>query len=189
MRPVITTVGHSTRTADTFIELLREAGIELLVDVRAFPSSRRNPQFNSGTLAQVLARVGIGYRHAPALGGRRQPDTAASRPDGSPNASPNGGWREPAFRAYADYALSAAFAVALDQVLRDAGGAPTAIMCAEAAWQSCHRRIIADHLVARGAAVRHVVAAGRIEPAVLTPGAAVRADRTVIYPPDQPRLL
>ena len=146
MTGTIWTVGHSTRTADEFTELLRAHQIELIVDVRRFPASRRHPHFNSQPLADTLASVGIGYRHAPDLGGRR---TARKN-------SKNTVWRHESFRGYADYMETAVFAAGLATLIDDAGHRRTAIMCAEAVWWQCHRQMIADALKARGLRVLHI---------------------------------
>jgi uncharacterized protein (DUF488 family) len=144
----------------------------MLADVRRFPGSRRHPQFNSDTLAQTLGAAGIGYRHFPALGGRRNP-----APD-----SPNTLWREPGFRGYADYAATPDFRAALDALEALADGQAVAVMCAEAVWWQCHRRIITDYLLADGLAVLHILGAGHAEPAALTPGARRRPDGSLVYP-------
>jgi uncharacterized protein (DUF488 family) len=136
----IYTVGHSTRSAEELLALLREAAVARLADVRAFPSSRRHPQFNRDALAGWLGEAGIEYRHLPALGGRRSPVPG----------SPNGGWREAAFQGYADHMGSAEFQDALCGLEAMARESPTAIMCAEAVWWRCHRRLIADALLTRG---------------------------------------
>lgn len=153
-----------------------------MVDVRAFPRSRTNPQFNIETLPQALADAGIDYRHAPALGGRRPKQTLGF-------ASPNGGWRNDSFRNFADYALTPPFSAALADLLALARARPCAILCAEAAWQRCHRRIIADWLLAAGADVRHILDHGRIVAAERDPLARVQPDGAVHYPPAQGRLL
>jgi uncharacterized protein (DUF488 family) len=168
------TIGHSTRSIDEFLALLREARIEAVVDVRRFPMSRRHPQFNAEALAASLAVAGIGYRHVPALGGRR-----GKRADGK--ESPHTLWREESFRNYADYAETEAFRTALADLLRLAREQRVAIMCAEAVWWRCHRRLIADHLLAAGVPVEHILERGKIEPAVLTPGAKVRPDGSILY--------
>jgi uncharacterized protein (DUF488 family) len=147
----IWTVGHSTRPLEAFLALLGAFGIRAVADVRRFPGSRRHPQYGRDALAAALAAHGIAYRWIPALGGRRNP-----RPD-----SPNTGWRNPAFRGYADYTASAEFAAGLDELLALARGAPTAIMCAEAQWWRCHRSIIADVLRVRGIEVVHIADAKR----------------------------
>ena len=154
---------------------MREAGVDLLVDVRSFPRSRANPQFNIEALPAALAAAGVGYRHVKDLGGRR------GRQDlGKP--SPNGFWRSASFRNYADYALTPPFRAALVELLGLGRKHTCAIMCAEAAWQRCHRQIIADWLLAADVDVRHIVHAGRIEPARLNPGADALPDGAVTYP-------
>jgi uncharacterized protein (DUF488 family) len=177
----IFTIGHSTRSADEVIALLREAGVDLLVDVRTVPRSRFNPQFNTDVFPKTLEAAGIGYRHFAALGGLRH------RPKGAP-PSPNGLWQSEAFQAYADYALTPRFHAALDELRGLADEHKPAVMCAEAVWWRCHRRIVADYLLAAGDEVRHIMGEGKIEPASLTPGAAPCADGSIIYPPAQ-RLL
>ncbi len=167
------TIGHSTRSLDAFLAALAAAGIECLIDVRRFPSSRRHPHFNGAALAASLAGAGILYRHLPELGGRR-----AKRPDG---ASPHTLWREPAFRNYADYAESEIFRQAFAALLGLARERPAAIMCAEAVWWRCHRRIVADYLIAAGETVTHILDVGRTEPARLTEGAVPRGDGTILY--------
>lgn len=173
-RPIFT-IGHSTRQVDDLIALLRTAGVDLLVDVRSFPRSRTNPQFNIETLPAVLMQCGIGYRHLKELGGRR------GRQDlGRP--SPNGFWRSESFRNYADYALTPPFRASLADLLLWRREHTCAIMCAETAWQRCHRQVIADGLLATGADVHHIVGAGRIERARINPGAKILPEGTVIYP-------
>ena len=162
------TIGHSTRTLDELLELLRDAGVRHLVDVRRYPQSRRHPQFGRDALAAGLAAAGIAYGHEPDLGGHREP-----RPD-----SPNTAWRDPAFRGYADHMATEAFVRALARVeaLRDA-----AVMCAEALPSRCHRQLLADALVCRGLAVRHLVARGVSEDHRLHPRALWRGG-VLTYP-------
>jgi uncharacterized protein (DUF488 family) len=179
---VIYTIGHSTRSAEELIALLREAVVDLLVDVRTVPRSRYNPQFNTDALPAVLAEAGIGYRHLAALGGLRH------RPKGA-GPSPNGAWRNEAFQAYADYALTAPFRAGFDELLALAREHTPAIMCAEAVWWRCHRRIIADYLLAGGVSVKHILAPGKIDLATMTPGAQLGADATIVYPAAQGELL
>lgn len=176
------TIGHSTRTLEELIGMLREAGVRRLADVRLIPRSRTNPQFNSDTLPSALAAAGIDYRHLPALGGRR-----GLRRDAP---STNTLWRVPAFRNYADYAQTPQFRAALDGLEHLALERPTAIMCAEAVWWRCHRRLIADYLLHDRWNVVHLMAPGQQQSAVLTPGAVPRDDRTLDYPGDgrQPAL-
>ena len=171
---VVFTIGHSTRTIAAFLALLRDAEIDCLVDVRRFPGSRRHPQFNAEALSQSLSEAGILYRHLPSLGGRR----GKARGEASRHTL----WREEAFRNYADYAETPEFRAALDTgVLRLARDHHPAVMCAEAVWWRCHRRIIADYVIAAGLPVQHILAPGKIEPARLTPDAAVRPDGSVLY--------
>jgi hypothetical protein len=168
------TIGHSTRTIAEFADLLREASVDLVVDVRSIPRSRTNPQFNRDTLPASLAPWQIGYEHIAALGGLRGTRGAAP--------SPNGYWQVMSFRNFADYALTPPFAAGLAQ-LRELGGRHRcAIMCAEAVWWRCHRRIIAEYLLAAGEEVFHILGSGHLDAATLTPGAVVQRDGTVVYP-------
>jgi uncharacterized protein (DUF488 family) len=167
------TIGHSTRPIEAFIALLKGAEIDRVVDVRRFPGSRRHPQFNAEALDRSLAAAGIGYRHFPALGGRRS--QAADRV-----VSPHTLWREKAFRNYADYAETAEFRTCFEALRLLAQEGRPAIMCAEAVWWRCHRRIITDYLIAAAVPVAHILD-GKIEQATLTAGATVRADGTVLY--------
>jgi len=171
----IYTVGHSTRSSEELLALLGEAGVERLADVRAFPTSRRHPQFNRDALADWLGAAGIDYRHMPALGGRRSPVPGSA----------NGGWREVAFQGYADHMRSAEFQDALAALEAAARESPTAIMCAEAVWWRCHRRLIADALLARDWRVEHLgIGEGRTAHE-LTEFAVVGPDGTLTYPPAQ----
>lgn len=169
--PQVLTAGHSTRTGAELVELLAEHRVELLVDVRRFPGSRRHPQFARAALAASLATAGIDYLHEADLGGRRQP-----RPD-----SPHTAWRVAAFRGYADYMETPELAAALARLLNLAAARTVAILCAEAVPWRCHRRLIADALVARGIAVRHILAPGRSQLHELDPNARVLADGRLIY--------
>jgi len=167
------TVGHSTRSIEDFVALLRAACVAAIADVRRFPRSRRHPQFNDRDLAASLEHAGILYRHFPDLGGRREP-----RPDGK---SPHNLWREEGFRNYADYADTPVFTAAFKELRGFAQKQPTAIMCAEAQWRECHRRIIADYLLAAGEKVEHIGAEGKTEPGALTPDARVLPGGGVLY--------
>jgi uncharacterized protein (DUF488 family) len=177
MKPgdVIFTVGHSTRTVAELVALLRESAVTLLVDIRSIPRSRAMPQFNGDTLPGALAADGIGYRQLRALGGRRH------TPKGAP-PSHNPYWRVAAFRSYADYAEKAEFRTGLDELQALARADRCAIMCAEAVWWRCHRRIVADYLLARGWVVEHIMGPGKTVAATLTPGASVLGDGTIRYP-------
>jgi len=168
------TIGHSNRTFGGFVGLLASAGVRRVVDVRRFPRSRANPQFNLEALSEALPARQIGYTIVPELGGRRS-GVSAVPPE------VNGFWRHPSFHAYADYAMGADFADGLGQLLALADEAPSAIMCSEAVWWRCHRRIIADYLLLGGRTVLHIMAEGRTETAVMTPGAIAEGKR-LIYP-------
>jgi uncharacterized protein (DUF488 family) len=174
----IRTIGHSTHPLAEFIALLEENAIALLVDVRRFPGSRRNPQYHTEALAASLSAAGIDYRHFPELGGRRR-----ALPD-----SRNGVWRNPAFRGYADHMASAEFRQAFDALQALAEQAHTAIMCAELLWWRCHRSMIADDLTLHGWEVRHILGPGQVtahafrEPAHLV-------DDVPVYDGGQPTLL
>ena len=160
------TIGHSTREWDVFVGMLREAQIQRLVDVRRFAGSRRNPQFSPDVMAPALVAAGIAYQPMPALGGRR-----VAQAD-----SPNGAWRVAAFRGYADYMASADFVHAREQLMRDARNTRCAVMCAEALWWQCHRRLIADDFVARGWQVVHLMAPGKQQSHPLNPDARMMGD-------------
>ena len=146
-----------------------------LVDVRTVPQSRRNPQFGQASLLASLAERDIEYRHEPALGGFRRP-----RP-----GSVNAGWEQPAFRGYADYMATPEFAEGLGRLEALARERPTAIMCAEAQWWRCHRRLISDALLVRGWEVLHLGLGSKPVPHELTPFAVVGPGRELSYPPAQ----
>jgi uncharacterized protein (DUF488 family) len=147
------TIGHSTRTIEDFINLLREYKIQTLVDVRHFPGSRRFPHFNKPQLADALTAAGIHYEHLVELGGRRP-----TNPD-----SHNLQWRNASFRGYADYMETQPFRDGLDRLLKIAGEGRTAIMCSEALWWRCHRSMISDELKARGVQVLHILGPNKIQ--------------------------
>ena len=172
------TIGHSTRTWGEFESLLRESGIETLADVRRFAGSRRNPQFSPDAMAPALAEAGIRYWPLPALGGRRDP-----LPE-----SPNTAWRVDAFRGYADHMASAEYIRARGELMETALGESTCVMCAEAVWWRCHRRLIADDFVARGWQVLDIMAPGTAEAHALNPE-AVLIDGVLRYPGPQASLL
>ncbi len=166
-------IGHSTHPLDRLVELLALHGVTLLADVRTVPRSRRHPHVATEALAASLPAFGIAYRHLPRLGGWRR-----AAPD-----SPNGGWRNASFRGYADHALTAEFAAGLAELDVLAAGDRTAVMCSEAVWWRCHRRLIADRVVAGGGTVWHIGADGRATAHALAPFARVQPDGTVRYPP------
>jgi uncharacterized protein (DUF488 family) len=179
----IWTIGHSTRTLDEFISLLKANEINLLADVRAWPGSKRYPHFNKDALAESLNAHGIGYEHFSELGGKRK-----SNPD-----SRNTAWRNASFRGYADYMETEQFQKGIERLLDVAGqrGAAwaaaekkhdgreavtpraIAIMCAEAVWWRCHRSLIADYLKARGMEMLHILGANKVDPHPYTPAARI----------------
>jgi uncharacterized protein (DUF488 family) len=164
--PTIHTVGHSVLPLEHFLEALSGAGIAAIADVRRFPASRRHPHFAAGPLREALAARAMGYAWFEDLGGRRSvaqpgPDTAA--------------WRVAAFRAYAEYMRGEVFTRALERLEEFTAGRPTAVMCAEALWTRCHRRLIADALTARGWRVLHLLPPRRIEEHHLPPFAVLDA--------------
>ena len=171
------TIGHSTRTIAEFVELLRAGQVGLVVDVRTVPRSRTNPHYNEDVLGAALAPFQIGYVRIPELGGLRK--RARDVP-----AEVNGWWSNQSFHNYADYALSEDFARGLDQLLALGRQRHTAVMCSEAVWWRCHRRIIADYLLARGEQVFHLMGDDRVEPARVTP-TAHRAGSLLTYPAAQ----
>jgi uncharacterized protein (DUF488 family) len=172
------TVGHSNRSWPAFLDVLREASIQTVVDVRRYPQSRRHPHFCQDAIVQALGKAGIGYRHLLDLGGYRDDTLRTSN-------SINEGWPEGFLRNYADYALTQEFRTALDGLLGSL--VPySAIMCAERDWRSCHRQIIGDYAIARGHEVAHIGGSHRLEPGTLTHFAVVRSDGTIMYGSDQP---
>lgn len=169
------TIGHSTRTLKEFVELLRVANVGLVVDVRTVPKSRTNPHYNEDTLPGSLAAFQAVYERIAELGGLRgkaktvPPDT-------------NGFWENQSFHNYADYALSDSFRLGFDRLIALGRERRCAVMCSEAVWWRCHRRIVADHLIARGESVFHLMGRDRIEVARLTDGARIRPSGMVDYP-------
>lgn len=170
--PPVLTVGHSTHPIEVFLALLAAHGVERVVDVRRFPGSRRHPHFGREALDASLAAAGIEYVHAPELGGRRSGSAA----------SPNRAWRVAAFRAYADYMDGDEFRSALRDVMEMAVERRVALMCAEAVPWRCHRRLIADALVARGVEVRHILGPGRADRHELHPAARALEGGRLVYP-------
>ena len=170
----IFTIGHSTRSIEEFVELLRDGPAEMVVDVRTVPRSRTNPQYNEDTVADALAPFQVGYTRIAELGGLR-----GRAPEVDPEA--NALWRNRSFHNYADHALSDDFARGFEELLDLASERRCAIMCAEAVWWRCHRRIIADYLLARGRTVFHLMGGGKVDRAKLTPGAAIAGGK-VLYP-------
>jgi uncharacterized protein (DUF488 family) len=172
------TIGHSTRPLEELTSLLLPNGVSLLVDVRTVPRSRTNPQYNADVLPGSLAPAGLGYVHLAALGGLR-----GHRRDVPPEV--NGYWENRSFHNYTDYAMGPEFRAGLEQLLAWGEERRCAIMCAEAVWWRCHRRIIADYLLARGEDVFHIVSSDVPEPAKLTPDARPGPEGTIVYPAAQ----
>ncbi len=168
---VLYTIGHSNRTVDELVALLRAHGVERVIDVRTIPKSRHNPQFNKDVFAKGLRNRRIAYRHMKALGGLRHP-----RAD-----SINTGWRNASFRGYADYMQTSEFDAALQQLIEIAKQKPTAILCAEAVPWRCHRSLIADAMTVRGWDVRDIMSVKTARPHVLSSMAQVHGTR-ITYP-------
>ncbi|MEO6518003.1 MAG: DUF488 domain-containing protein [Pseudoxanthomonas sp.] len=170
----IFTVGHSSRPLDEFLGLLSESHIECVVDVRRLPGSRSFPHYNADALALSLSAHDIDYGYVPALCGRRTRAELGG-------ATPESFWTNASFARYAAYARGPVFAQGLAELMERARHQHCAVMCAEAVWWRCHRRIIADHLLARGVAVCHIMGKGQITTATLTTGARLQQGE-VIYP-------
>jgi uncharacterized protein (DUF488 family) len=168
------TVGHSRRLIAQFAALLTASRVELVVDVRTIPRSRANPQYDGRALGETLSQFAIAYRHIAGLGGLRGKQPVP----GEVNAF----WQNQSFHNYADYALSPAFGSALEMLVALGRKQRCAIMCAEAVWWRCHRRIIADYLLARGETVFHILDENHIEPARLTEAANPGSEGSLIYP-------
>ena len=169
------TIGHSTRSLEEFLTLLHTCKVEQLVDVRKLPGSRSYPHFDSEPLADALRNAGVGYERPEPLTGRRP--VSHDIP-----FETNAWWQNRSFHNYADHALSTEFQQGLS-ALRDTGRTqPTAIMCSEAVWWRCHRRIIADHLLAHREEVSHIIDAENVSAASLSAGATVDAEGIVTYP-------
>ena len=167
----MTTVGHGAATAEAFATLVHDAGVARVVDVRRYPGSRRHPHFAGAAMARWLPEDGVAYSWLPSLGGRRSP-----RPD-----SPNVALRNDQFRGYADHMAGEEFLAGVAELEALAAREPVAVMCAEAVWWRCHRRLLADHLVlVDGVAVEHLLPDGRRRAHPLTAGAR-RAGDHVVY--------
>ncbi len=173
----IFTIGHSTRSQDEFLALLREHEIGLLADIRRYPGSKRYPHFGSDAMAAWLPANGIRYVHMPELGGRRKP-----LPD-----SPNMAWRNEQFRAYADYMATDEFRAATDALVALSAGVRTTIMCAEAVPWRCHRNLVSDELVRRGIDVIHIINGGSSRPHAMNSHAVIEGEH-LVYPAEQQTL-
>ena len=176
------TIGHSTRPTEELVALLKASEVKTVVDVRTVPRSRTNPQFNRDALPASLLPHGVGYKHLPELGGLR-----GRQRDVSPDV--NAFWENASFHNFADYAMSEDFRSGLRNLRELGHAARTSVMCAEAVWWRCHRRIIADCLIAAGEEVFHILGPHKVERAHLTPAARVGVDGTLTYPKDSPPML
>jgi uncharacterized protein (DUF488 family) len=174
--PTLWTLGHGTLTVTDFLALVRQARIDVVVDVRRFPGSRRHPHFGTDQMAAWLADAGLGYRWAPSLGGRRRPSSD----------SINTGLRNPQFRAYADHMATPEFRDGVARLIDAAADRAVAVMCAESVWWRCHRRLLADHLVlVEHRDVEHLMHDGRGVAHPVTPVARPAGD-SVVYGGDVP---
>lgn len=173
----VRTIGHSNRPIEEFIALLRQNGVQCVLDIRTVPKSRHNPQFAQDQLPASLNEAGIAYRHLPSLGGLRHP-----RKD-----SPNGAWRNTSFRGYADWMQTAEFQASVDAVAEMARTTRVALMCAESVPWRCHRSMVADALCVRGVRVEHIIGPQTPKPHSVTPFAHVEGTR-ITYPPEQAEL-
>jgi uncharacterized protein (DUF488 family) len=169
---IVCTIGHSNRTIEEFIDLLRQNEVQVLLDIRTVPKSRHNPQFGQDQLPQSLEEAGIAYRQMPGLGGLRRPL----------KESPNSGWRNTSFRGYADYMQTPEFAHNVEAVIGLAGDTRCVLMCAESVPWRCHRSLVADALLVRGIPVEHIINPGKRKPAALTPFAKVEGTRITYLP-------
>ena len=165
------TLGHSTHPIEAFIALLKAHGVQQLIDIRTLPGSTRHPQFNQDHLKDSLSAAKIRYRHMKGLGGLRKPKAD----------SINTGWKNSAFRGYADYMQTEEFERQLEQLIEWSGEMPTAVMCAEALPWKCHRSLLSDALGARKVVVRHIMSPAQAAPHRRTPFAKVRKGK-VSYP-------
>jgi len=171
---VVATIGHSTRTLETFIHLLQIYGVKQVVDVRTVPRSRHNPQFNRETLPDHLKTAGMEYVHMPGVGGLRHPRAG----------SENVGWRNASFRGFADYMGTPEFENHLGELIKLSHRRRIALMCAEALPWRCHRSLIADALEVRGIKVVHILDSTHLQPHRMTPFAQANGTH-LVYPPEK----
>lgn len=172
------TVGHSTRTIPEFVSLLKAGAVELVIDIRTVPRSRTNPQYNKDALPLNLEPYQIGYEHFPELGGLRKKNK-------HPSPDTGGFWTNQSFQNYADYSLSDEFRAGVERLVSRGRERRLAMMCSEAVWWRCHRRIVADYLLSRNETVFHLMDGGRADPAKLTQGAHLQSGGVVVYPAPQ----
>lgn len=171
----IATIGHSNQSLEEFLDLLKEHGIERVMDVRKLPGSNKYPHFNADTLSGVLREQGITMVRVEALTGRRPVSKVIP-------FEVNAWWQVRSFHNYADHAMSEEFRQALAELQELGSKHATVLMCSEAVWWRCHRRIITDHLLAHGVKVLHILGQGSSKPAELSEGAVVGPDLQVSYP-------
>ncbi len=169
------TIGHSTHPVETMVAMLQPNEVRRVIDVRAFPRSRTNPQYNIDALPAALAPHGIGYEHIAALGGKRAKSKTVPE-------DANAFWDNQSFHNYADYAMGDEFRAGLARLLALGDEERVAVMCAESVWWRCHRRIITDYLLAAGRDVWHIMGVDAIEPARMTPAATPGPNGSVVYP-------
>lgn len=193
------TIGHSNRSFEDFLSLLKVFKVCVVADIRRYPSSRKFPHFNREALLKLLSEQNIRYIWLEALGGRRYTPLeipAGRRADASSilfltgytdknDKSPNSGLKSPGFRNYADHMITAEFRVAVQELLSTAATSRTAVMCAEKFYWKCHRKLLSDYLTAQGVEVKHIVEAGKLQPHSLSLGAVITNDAGVIYPPSR----
>ena len=172
------TIGHSNLSSETFVSLLKEFGIDRVVDIRRYPSSRKFPHFNRAALCERLTTEGIDYLWLEALGGRRH---VAKN-----HTSPNIGLKSLGFRNYADYMATEDFRSAVQKLLSTAAESRTTVMCAEKLYWKCHRRILSDYLVSQGIEVVHIIGPGQSSNHKLSPH-AIATEAGVIYPKSEPK--
>lgn len=168
------TIGHSNRSLEDFLSLLREFSINMVADIRRYPGSRKFPHFNGDLLRKLLHPEGIGYAWFEELGGHRH--TAPNK------NSPNTGLKSIGFRNYADYMATNEFRTAVRRLLSTAASSRTAVMCAEKFYWKCHRRLLCDYLAAQAVEVEHIIEPGKSQPHKLTHGAVITTEAEVIYP-------
>lgn len=172
-QPTIYTIGHSTHSSAVFLNLLQSFSIQILVDIRRLPGSRKYPQFNQDQLRSILAAANITYVYLEALGGRRKADPH----------SKNDRWRNLSFKGYADYMGTTGFKIAVNELTRLASEKPTAYMCSEAVWWRCHRSMVSDYLKAHGWKVLHIMTPAKAPEHPYTAAARV-FNNTVCYSND-----
>lgn len=169
------TIGHSNRSFEDFLSILKEFKVCVVADIRRYPGSHKFPHFNREVLHKLLDAEGIKYIWLEQLGGRRH--------TGKSDNSPNTGLISAGYRNYADHMATGEFHKVVEELLSIATKSPTVVMCAEKFYWKCHRRLLSDHLIARGVEVEHIIESGKLQPHKLTTGAVVTDEGVVCYPP------